>query len=103
MNPPNVSICLNFLLPSSMLGVQLHPSLEIQIDNNELIISFEVTALFTPIEPSLAKETLSLLFSNDTNLPKYTKLESQSLLELINLCLTTYFQFNKSTNKRKKH
>ncbi|CAH8592007.1 unnamed protein product [Schistosoma bovis] len=67
---------------------------DIQINNDELMISFDVTALFTSTEPQLAKETISLLLKNDTNLTKYTTLQIKSLLELIDLCLTTYFQFN---------
>lgn len=55
---------------------------------------FDVTVLFTSIEISLAKETLSLLLTNDRNLVKYMKLQSQSLLQLIDLCLTINFQFN---------
>uniref|UniRef100_A0A095A8P9 Uncharacterized protein n=1 Tax=Schistosoma haematobium TaxID=6185 RepID=A0A095A8P9_SCHHA len=47
---------------------------DIQINNDELMISFDVTALFTSIEPQLAKETISLLLNNDTNLTKYTTL-----------------------------
>ncbi|CAH8600980.1 unnamed protein product [Schistosoma rodhaini] len=45
----------------------------IQINDDELMISFDVTALFTSIEPNLAKETLSLLLTNDENLYIYLK------------------------------
>ncbi|KAH9581225.1 hypothetical protein MS3_00000579 [Schistosoma haematobium] len=58
------------------------------------MISFDVTMLFTSVQPSLVKQTPFLLLTNDANLAKYTKLQSQSLLELIDLCLTTHFQFN---------
>ncbi|CAH8591236.1 unnamed protein product [Schistosoma mattheei] len=66
----------------------------IKTNDDELMISFDVTVLFTSNELNLVKETLSLLLTNDAHLAKYTKLQSQSLLELIDLCLTTYFQFN---------
>lgn len=63
---------------------------------------FDVTALFTSIEIRLAKETLSLLLTNDRNLVKYMKLQSQSLLQLIDLCLTINFQFNNKIYERTK-
>ncbi|KAH9596979.1 hypothetical protein MS3_00000981 [Schistosoma haematobium] len=58
------------------------------------MIFFYVTALLTLIEPRIAKETIFLLLTNDTNLTKYTMLQIKSLLELVDLCLTIYFQFN---------
>ncbi|CAH8287924.1 unnamed protein product [Schistosoma guineensis] len=58
------------------------------------MISSDDAVLLTSLETHLAKETLILLLTNDTNLAKYTKLQSQSLLELIDLCLTTYFLFH---------
>lgn len=74
----------------------------IQISNDELMIFFDSTVLFTSIEPISAKETLSLLFNNDTNFPKYTRLQCQSLLEVIDLCSTTHFQFNEKIYKQTK-
>lgn len=40
----------------------------------EVKMFFDVSALIISIEPSLEKETLSLLFTNDTNLAKNTEL-----------------------------
>lgn len=66
----------------------------VQINNEELMISFNLTTLFTSLEPGLAKETLSMILINDTNLSRYTKLKSQNQLELISLRLIKYFKFN---------
>lgn len=60
----------------------------------EVKIFFDVSALIISIKPSLEKETLSLLFTNDTNLAKNTELQCQSLLEFNYLYLTTRFHFN---------
>ncbi|CAH8567482.1 unnamed protein product [Heterobilharzia americana] len=47
----------------------------INIENDELMISFDVKALYTSIEPQLAKETISLLINEDKNLSERTKLK----------------------------
>lgn len=58
------------------------------------MISFNVAALLVSVEPKLAEDTLTLLLNSDAKLSKYTEL--QSLLELTDLCLITYFQvYNK--------
>nr|CAH8820893.1 unnamed protein product [Trichobilharzia regenti] len=63
----------------------------IQIDEQEIMVSFEVTALYTSIGQKLAKETMEQLLSNDEQLPQQSKMQHTSWMECINLCLTTYF------------
>lgn len=73
---------------------------KIQI-NDELMISFDDAVLFTSLGPHSEKETLFLLLTNDTNLAKYTKLQSQSFIGLIDLRLT-YFLFHNEIYKQTK-
>ncbi|CAH8866949.1 unnamed protein product [Trichobilharzia szidati] len=54
------------------------------------MVSFDVTALYTSISPKLAIETMQQLLYSDEN----TKTQLSTWIELIKLCLTTYFQFN---------
>ncbi|TNN14077.1 reverse transcriptase [Schistosoma japonicum] len=63
---------------------------DIQINNDEFMAFFDVTALFTSVEPKLVKKFTSLLFINYSNLLKHIKLLSKNLLDLINMRLTTY-------------
>lgn len=62
--------------------------------NLMVLISFDATALFTPIDPELAKKHMTILLHGLANLAKYTKIEILRIMDFSNLCLTTYFQFN---------
>lgn len=65
------------------------------------MISFNVADLLVSVEPKLAEDTLTLLLNSDAKLSKYTEL--QSLLELTDLCLITYFQvYNKIYEQAKR-
>ncbi|CAH8513655.1 unnamed protein product [Heterobilharzia americana] len=74
----------------------------INMENDELMISLDVTAPYTSIEPQLANETMSLQLTEDTTLSESIKLKCSSLMELTDLCLTTYFQFNAKIYKQMK-
>nr|VZH95918.1 unnamed protein product [Spirometra erinaceieuropaei] len=66
-------------------GVSIHP--------NEVMVSFDVTSLFTSIPQHLAIETIELLLQS-----KYDETENRlghaQILQLPKLCLRTYFTFN---------
>ncbi|BHF77158.1 hypothetical protein SprV_0502026100 [Sparganum proliferum] len=66
-------------------GVNLHP--------NEVIVSFDVTSLFTSIPQDLAIETIELLHHS-----KYDETENRlghaQILQLLKLCFRTYFTFD---------
>jgi hypothetical protein len=61
-----------------------------QINPDEIMLSFDVTSLFTSIPKSLAVETMRMLLEE-----KYTEKENApkigDIIELINFCLRTYF------------
>ena len=67
---------------------------EIKIEDDEVMISFDIKSLFTnvPIGPSIAE--IHKLLQNDTDLHKRTPLKIDSIMSLVHICLTiTSFQF----------
>ncbi|BHF83697.1 hypothetical protein SprV_0902684100 [Sparganum proliferum] len=78
-----VSSSAHFL--ENLIGVSLHP--------NEVMVSFDVTSLFTSILLDLAIETIELLLQS-----KYDETENRlgyvQILQLRKLCLRTYFTFD---------
>ncbi|BHF81762.1 hypothetical protein SprV_0802489600 [Sparganum proliferum] len=78
-----VSSSAQFL--EKLKGVSLHP--------NEVMVSFDVTSLFTSIPQDLAIETIELLLQS-----KYDETENHlgyaQFLQLQKLCLRTYFTFD---------
>ena len=68
-------------------GIKLHP--------DEVMMSFDVKALFTsvPIEPALV--IIEKLLKEDQNLQSRTTMSIQHIMDLLGLCLRgTYFTFN---------
>ncbi|BHF79180.1 hypothetical protein SprV_0602229900 [Sparganum proliferum] len=78
-----VSSSAQFL--EKLKGVSLHP--------NEVMVSFDVTSLFTSIPQDLAIETIELLLQS-----KYDETENRlgraQVLQLLKFCLRTYFTFD---------
>nr|VZI39749.1 unnamed protein product [Spirometra erinaceieuropaei] len=78
-----VSSSAQFL--EKLKGVSIHP--------NEVMVSFDVTSLFTSIREDLAIETTELLLQS-----KYDETENRlghaQVLQLLKLCLRTYFTFD---------
>ncbi|BHF65529.1 hypothetical protein SprV_0200854200 [Sparganum proliferum] len=78
-----VSSSAQFL--EKLKGVSIHP--------NEVMVSFDVTSLFTSIPQDLAIETIELLLQS-----KYDETENRlghaQVLQLLKLCLRTYFTFD---------
>ena len=67
----------------------------IQIQPDEVMMSFDVKALFTsvPIEPALV--IIEKLLKEDQNLHSRTTMSIQNIMDLLGLCLRgTYFTFN---------
>nr|VZI50456.1 unnamed protein product [Spirometra erinaceieuropaei] len=69
----------------TLKGVSIHP--------NEVMVSFDVTSLFTSIPQDLTIETIQLLLKS-----KYDETENHlgraQVLQLLKLCLRTYFTFD---------
>nr|VZI29964.1 unnamed protein product [Spirometra erinaceieuropaei] len=77
-----VSSSAEFL--EKLKGVSLHP--------NEVMVSFDVTPLFTSIPQDLAIETIELLLQS-----KYDETENRlGHAQILQLCLRTYFTFNRT-------
>nr|VZI49172.1 unnamed protein product [Spirometra erinaceieuropaei] len=78
-----VSSSAQFL--EKLKGVSLHP--------NEVMVSFDVTSLFTSIPQDVAIETIELLLQS-----KYDETENRlgraHVLQLLKFCLRTYFTFD---------
>ncbi|BHF74163.1 hypothetical protein SprV_0401727300 [Sparganum proliferum] len=78
-----VSSSAQFL--EKLKGVSLHP--------NEVMVSFDVTSLFTSTPQDLAIETIELLLQS-----KYDETENRlgraQVLQLLKFCLRTYFTFD---------
>ena len=67
----------------------------IQLKPDEVVMSFDVKALFTsvPIEPALV--IIEKLLKEDQNLQSRTNMSIQHIMDLLGLCLRgTYFTFN---------
>ncbi|XP_059498080.1 uncharacterized protein LOC132207173 isoform X1 [Stegostoma tigrinum] len=73
-----------------------------KIEEDETMVSFDVTALFTSININLAKETLTTLVEEPkTHTPDTTNLISKDkIIKLVDLCLTTHFTFNNKTYRQ---
>ena len=67
---------------------------QISLDDDESLVSFDVTALFTsvPVEESLT--LIQSKLAQDTSLTDRTRLSPHQITELLRLCLTTtYFKY----------
>ncbi|BHF74236.1 hypothetical protein SprV_0401732100 [Sparganum proliferum] len=78
-----VSSSAQFL--KKLKGVNLHP--------NEVMVSFDVTSIFTSIPQDLAIETIELLPQSKYDETK-NRLGHSQILQLLKLCLRTYFAFD---------
>eukprot|EP00061_Rhincodon_typus_P002538 g17835.t1 len=71
------------------------------IEENWMMISFDVTALFTSINIDLAKETIAtLLDKSSRRTTQDTNINKDTTMKLLDLRLTTYFTFNDSIYKQ---
>lgn len=76
----------------------------IKISNKEIMVSFEITALFTSINIDLAKQTIHDLFTkhqdNKGSTPTEHSMSTDAVLKLLELCLPTHFKFNSKIYKQ---
>nr|VZI17812.1 unnamed protein product [Spirometra erinaceieuropaei] len=78
-----VSSSAQFL--EKLKGVSIHP--------NEVMVSFDVTSLFTSIPQDLAIETIELLLQSKNDETE-NRLGRAQILQLLKLCRRTYFTFD---------
>lgn len=64
---------------------------DLNIEEDEIMVSFNVIALFTSIEPGLVKESMAAELHKTPNLAKYTKIDTIRFVDLINLYFTIMF------------
>ncbi|XP_072406260.1 uncharacterized protein [Chiloscyllium punctatum] len=72
----------------------------IHIDKEETMISFDVMALFTSIDTTLAKETIANLLDRHNRQQDVEPINKDGILKLQDLCLTTHFTFNTQIYKQ---
>jgi hypothetical protein len=66
----------------------------VTIEEDEIMVSFDVVSLFTSIPLELAKSLLEEKMKDDTELQSKTKLSPENIMQLVNITLVTQFQFN---------
>eukprot|EP00061_Rhincodon_typus_P009794 g33570.t1 len=67
---------------------------KIKIDKEETMVSFDIIALFSSIDMTLAKKTLTILLANPKTQTSNETISKYNMLKLLDLCLTTHFVFN---------
>ncbi|XP_071476499.1 uncharacterized protein [Diadema antillarum] len=67
---------------------------QIALEDDETIVSYDVSALFTSIPPAEAIQVVKKNLENDSQLKDRTKLSVDQIVESVSVCLnTTYFSF----------
>ena len=72
----------------------------IELGENDIMISFDVTALFTSIDLGLARSVLKELVEHSSQ--QIGRLQQASLYKLVDLCMKTYFEFDGKIYEQKK-
>ena len=68
---------------------------ELVLDESEVLISFDVTALFTCVPVTLSLQIIYDILCKDSTLDTRTKLTAEQIRDLLGFCLqTTYFQYD---------
>ena len=66
-----------------------------QLDEDDVLVSFDVTALFTCVPVDRSLEIIHQKLNDDTTLNDRTNLSAKQVTDLLEICLrTTYFQFD---------
>ncbi|BHF57347.1 hypothetical protein SprV_0100028800 [Sparganum proliferum] len=81
----DTTVCSSTQFLEKLKGVSLSP--------NEVMVSFDVTSLFTSIPQDLAIETVELLLRSKYNETE-NRLGHAQVLQLLKFCLKTYFTFD---------
>ncbi|BHF82521.1 hypothetical protein SprV_0802565900 [Sparganum proliferum] len=82
-------------------GVPLRPIVSLRVEADEVMVSFDVISLFTSIPPALAIDTIDGFLRE-----KYDETDQQlkrvHIIQLLELCLKTFFTFNGQVYEQKK-
>lgn len=67
---------------------------QINVDADEVMVSFDVTSLFTSIDTTLAKQAMNSLLERNEAGGATNQISHANIMLLLDLCLTNYFRFN---------
>ena len=71
---------------------------DLKLDDNEILTSYDVTALFTSVPVDGAREVIKELLQKDDSWKSRTYLNASQIITLLEFCLTTtYFKFRGQT------
>ncbi|XP_077512889.1 uncharacterized protein LOC144124097 [Amblyomma americanum] len=74
---------------------------DVVVEDDDIIVSFDITSLFTSVPVDLAVDVCAAALQNDDKLSERTPLEAQDLSRLLKFCLeNTYFVFRGSFYKQ---
>ncbi|XP_077485215.1 uncharacterized protein LOC144095315 [Amblyomma americanum] len=74
---------------------------DVVVEDDDIIVSFDVTSLFTSVPVDLAVDVCAAALQDDEKLSERTPLEAQDLSRLLKFCLeNTYFVFRGSFYKQ---
>ncbi len=76
---------------------------DIQIEPDEIMISFDVVSLFTSIPLDTARQITKNLLTNNTSWQTKTQLNTQDMLDLLDSCLSTEFCFQNNYYQQISH
>ena len=69
---------------------------DLRVENDEILVSYDVTALYPSVPQDEAIELIYEKMKNDKDLPKKTTMTAENVIKLFKLCVQkTYFVFNK--------
>ena len=69
---------------------------DLRVENDEILVSYDVTALYPSVSQDEAIELIYEKMKNDKDLPKKTTMTAENVIKLFKLCVQkTYFVFNK--------
>ncbi len=72
----------------------IHRIRDLKLEDNEVMISFDVVSLFTSIPQELAMNTVQRLLLQDGEHNEDSEPSVEDILELLRFCLDTIFTFN---------
>ena len=69
---------------------------DLKVEDDEILVSYDVTALYPSVSQNEAMEVIRQLMLNDENLQEKTSMSIENFIGLFKICVqTTYFVFNK--------
>ena len=74
---------------------------DLTVDEDEILVSYDVTALFPSVPQEEAIQIFYIIMKNDKDLDKKTSMTAENVIKLFRTCVqTTYFVFNQNLYKQ---